>query len=456
MKDLNLEKINKVYLAGIGGIGLSAIAYYFLDLEKKVFGSDITKSEVTKRLEERGLHINFKQKAGNITSDIDLFVYSSALPEDHPELLEAQKLKITSLTYFQFLGWLSHQYKTIAISGTNGKTTTTAMIGLALEKAGIDPTVIVGSLVPEWGTNFRLGKSDVLVVEACEWQAHMLEINPQMIVLTNVAEDHLDYYKDLADIKKHFQKFVDKLPKDGIFFQNIDDKESADIKFNGRTLRFGKDNSADYYFDKVDIEEEKQTFDLYHSKELMQNFSLQIPGEYNIYNSTAAIAVADSLGVNKFQIWNALNDFKGSWRRFELVGKLKSNLVISDYAHHPDSIGQLLRAAKDFYPDRKIIAIFQPHHHNRTKTLLDQFAKAFYLADQVIISEVYHVSGREDRKEEKVSGKDIVDKMHHNKKYFAPDFTEIKKIIKDINPINSVLLFIGAGDIDNLVRDIID
>ncbi|RJQ34859.1 UDP-N-acetylmuramate--L-alanine ligase, partial [Candidatus Parcubacteria bacterium] len=386
---LDLEKINKVYLAGIGGIGLSAIAYYFLNLDKKVFGSDLLKSEVTRRLEEKGLIINFKQKASNITSDIDLFIYSSALADDHPELLKAKKLKITTLTYFQFLGWLSKRYRTIAVSGTNGKTTTTAMIGLILEKAGLDPTVIVGSLVPEWGSNFRLGKSDILVVEACEWQAHMLEISPKMIVLTNIAEDHLDYYKDLTDIKKHFQKFADKLPPDGVLFRNIDDKNSSGIKFSGQLIDFGKSKSAAYYFDEVRIANGQQHFDMYHDAKNMVNFTIQVPGEYNLYNAATAIAVADYLGVNRHQIWNALNEFKGSWRRFELVGKFKSNVVISDYAHHPDSIGQLLRAAKDFYPDRKLIAIFQPHHHNRTKTLLDQFAKVFYLADQVIISEVY-------------------------------------------------------------------
>ncbi len=456
MTKLNIEKINKVYLAGVGGIGLSAIAYYFLDLDKKVLGSDLSKSEVTRRLEEKGVNINFKQKASNITSDIDLFVYSSALPDDHEEILEAKKLKIKTLTYFQFLGCLSRQYKTIAVTGTNGKTTTTAMLGLALEKAGLDPTVIVGSLVPEWGSNFRLGKSDILVVEACEWQAHMLEIDPKTIILTNVAEDHLDYYKDLTDIKKHFQKFIDKLPEDGLLFKNIDDKNSQDIKFAGQTINFGKDKQADYYFDNVRIEKGQQHFDAYRQQEVMVNFSIQVPGLFNLYNAIATIAVCDQLQVNRHQIWNALNDFPSTWRRFELVGKMKSNLVISDYAHHPDSIVQLLRAAKDFYPDKKLITVFQPHHHNRTRTLLDQFAKAFYLADQVIISEVYHVSGREDKQSDRVSGQDIIDKMHHSKKYFAADFVAIKKIIKDLNPVNSVILFIGAGDIDNLAREMID
>lgn len=447
---LKLEKINKVYLAGIGGIGLSAIAYYFLNQGKKVVGSDVVESEITRRLQIAKADINFKQKAGNIKADIDIFVYSSALPDDHPELLQARELKIPTLSYFQFLGLLSKNYKTITVTGTNGKTTTTAMLGLMLEKAGLDPTVIVGSLVPQWKSNFRLGQSDILVVEACEWRAHMLELQPDIIAITNIAEDHLDFYKDLADIKKHFQKFVNKLPKDGLLVKNADDKNSAVIEYQGKVLTFGKESTADCQYTDLKIDNGCQIF----NTNKFSKVELCVPGLYNVYNALTAMSVADSLGVNKHQMWNALREFNGTWRRFELVGKSKSNLIISDYAHHPDAIGQLLRGAKDFYPDKKIIAVFQPHHHNRTKTLLNEFAKAFYLADQVVISEVYHVAGREDKKIEKVSSKDIIDKMIHNKKYFAKDFKEVRNILQQINPVDSVILFIGAGDIDDLAREL--
>lgn len=458
MTKLDLEKINKVYLAGIGGIGLSALAYYFKNLGKVVEGSDLIESEVTKRLQAADIDINFKQLAKNITADISLFIYSSALPEDHPELIKAKDLKIPVFSYFQFLGILSKNYKTIAVTGTNGKTTTTAMLGLMMEKAGFDPTVIVGSLVPQWGSNFRLGSSEYLILEACEWQAHMLEINPSIIVLTNIAEDHLDYYKDLADIKKHFAKFIKKLPGDGLLIKNADDKNSHSINFKNN-ISIGKEDKADCYFKDLEIEGGKQSFltnMCSDSKDKPTEIELSVPGLYNVYNAMSAMAVASHLGANKHQIWNSLADFKGTWRRFELVGQYKSNIVISDYAHHPDSINMLLRAVKDFYPDKKIIAVFQPHHHNRTKTLLDEFAKAFYLADQVIVSEIYKVSGRENKQHEDVSSLDLLEKMNHNKKYYAADFKKVKEIIKDISPVNSVILFIGAGDIDNLAREIID
>ena len=451
MNKLNLDNINKVYLAGIGGIGLSAIAYYFQNLDKEVIGSDQIASEITKRLEDARIDINFKQVASNISDDIDLFIYSSALPETHEELLKAKELKIPTFTYSQFLGLLSKNYKTIAVTGTNGKTSTTAMLGLMLEKAGLDPTVIVGSLVPQWGNNFRFGKSDILVVEACEWQAHMLELDPNIIVLTNVAEDHLDYYKDLNDIKKHFQKFVNKLPKDGLLIKNIDDQNSETIKFKN-TITFGSNEKADCRFENLRVEDNKQKFDT----NKFENIELSVPGKFSIYNALASMVVANHLKVNKHQMWNALSEFQGTWRRFELVGQMKSNIVISDCTHHPDSINLLLRAAKDFYPDRKIIAVFQPHHHNRTQTLLDEFAKAFYLADQAIISEIYQVSGREDEAHEDVSSMDLVEKMNHNNKHYAADFKKVKEILKDINPSNSVIIFIGAGDIDDVAREVID
>jgi UDP-N-acetylmuramate--alanine ligase len=453
--DLDLSKVNKVYLAGIGGIGLSAIAYYFLHQQKEVEGSDNVKSEVTKRLEDRGVYINYIQKADNINNKVNLFVYTSALPSDHPELIKARELNIPILSYFEFLGHLSKSYKTIAVTGTNGKTTTTAMLGLILEKAGLDPTVIVGSLVPQWNSNFRAGSSDILVVEACEWQAHMLEIDPDVIVLTNIAEDHLDFYKDLDDIKKHFQKFVDKLPEDGVLIKNIDDINSADIKAKN-ILTFGGQQSADYLFSDLKTEPGKQNFDISKINADKMQFSLALPGLYNVYNATAAATAAGHLEANKHQIWNGLNEFTGTWRRFEVLGKFTSNLVISDYAHHPDAIKGLLKAAKDFYPDKKLITIFQPHHHNRTKTLLNEFSVSFDLADQVIISEIYQVGGREDKEHEEVSSQDLIDKMQHPRKHYAADFAAIKNKIKKINPVDAVLLFIGAGDIDDLARELVD
>lgn len=446
--DLNISQVKKVYLAGIGGIGLSALAYYFLAQKKKVVGSDLVSSQVTDGLINKGVDINFSQIKENVTEDIDLFLYSSALPENHPELTKAKELNIPVASYFEFLGVLSKQYKTIAVAGTNGKTTTTAMLGLMLEQAGLDPTVIVGSLVPQWQSNFRLGKSDILVVEACEWQAHMLELTPSTIILTNIAEDHLDYYKDLKDIQEHFQKFVDKLPADGLLIKNIDDVNSEVIKYGGQTINFGGSNKAEFFFSNLQVDNGQQVFNIADL-----DFKLKVPGEYNVYNAVSAVAMSYYLGADKNAVQEALYDFQGTWRRFEIVKQVESNVVISDYAHHPDSIRGLLQATKDFYPERQIVAVFQPHHHNRTKTLLTEFSQSFGLADHTIVSEIYQVSGREDEVQEDVSSLDLVGLMENENKYYAKDFEEAKSILKEINPTNSAILFIGAGDIDNLARE---
>ncbi len=453
--EIDLNKINKVYLSGIGGIGLSALAYYFLHLGKEVEGSDLSWSEITKRLEDKGVYINKKQKANNIKSDLDLFIHTSALPDNHPELAKARELNIPTLSYFQFLGILSKNYRTIAVAGTNGKTTTTAMIGLILEKAGLDPTVIVGSLVPQWQSNFRFGKSNILVVEACEWRAHMLEITPEIIVLTNVAEDHLDYYQDLNDIQKHFQKFTDKLPQAGLLVKNINDANSQRIQAAVKTLTFGQEQNADYAFGNLEVKPGLQTFSVKKNNKALGDFELKVPGNYNVYNALSAIAVADYLQVNKHQIWNSLQEFAGTWRRFENLGDYKSNVVISDYAHHPDSIKLLLQAAKDFYPERELIVIFQPHHHNRTKTLFNDFTKCFTLADQLIISEIYQVSGRENEEHEEISSRDLVKAIQQQKVAYAADHKEVKRLIRQLDPNNAVLLFVGAGDIDALARELV-
>lgn len=452
---LDFKKINKVYLSGIGGIGLSALAYYFLGNNKEVLGSDLESSSITKKLEDKNVEIYFEQKEDNIISDIDLFIYSSALSENHPELVRAKELNIPCLSYFEFLGLLSREYNTIAVTGTNGKTTTTALLGLMLEKAGLDPTVIVGSIVPQWNSNFRLGKSNILIVEACEWKAHMLEIEPNTIILTNIAEDHLDYYSNLTNIKRTFQKFVDKLPKDGLLIKNKDDYNSIGIQFKGKTINFGKDKLSDYYFNNLSIKDNSQNFTAYKNNKKLSDFTLSIPGEYNIYNSISAIALADYLDINKHKIWNSVNEFNNTWRRFERIGKFKNNLVISDYAHHPDSIQQLLKAVKDFYPDNNLIAIFQPHHYNRTKTLLKDFAKSFKLADSVIINKIYQVQGREDQVKENITSLDLIKKIKQDNVFYAEDFKDIKTILRKINPEDSIILFIGAGDIDNLAREII-
>lgn len=458
---MDLNKFKNVYFIGIGGIGVSAIVKMMLLLGKKVFGSDLASSEITDDLKKRGAKIFIGHQKENLEKNNDLVIFSPAVPENNPERVAAKELKIQQLSYPEFLGELSKNYFTIAVSGTNGKTTTTAMLGLILEKAGLDPTVIVGSEVKSFPDgNFKMGKSKYLVVEGCEWNAHMLKLNPQMIVLTNLEEDHLDYYKDINDIIFHFQKYIEKLPKEGKLILNNDDENLTKKLFpKNKIISYGIKNSAQAMAQDVKVSNGFQQFK-FLSSGFQQLVSIKIPGIFNVYNALAAATAAIELGVKPEIIKSALEEYRGAWRRFEVWPLTINNLsldVISDYAHHPTAILGTIKAAKEFYPQRRLFVVFQPHHHNRTKTLFNEFVKSFDQADLVIIPEIYGVAGRELKADEKVSSYDLVEaiKKRTNKKVlFAKDLAETKKLILENIKDNDVLLIMGAGDIYKVAEEL--
>lgn len=458
---MNLKEIKKVYFVGIGGIGVSALAKMMLLLGKKVVGSDLSFSEITDDLEKKGAKIFIGHQKENLDRNIDLLIYSPAVPENNPERMAAKEFNIQEISYPEFLGELSKDYFAIAVSGTNGKTTTTAMLGLILEKAGLDPTVIVGSEVKSFPEgNFRLGKSRYLVVEGCEWNAHMLKLHPQIIVLTNLEEDHLDYYKDLDDIIFHFQKYIDRLPKDGKLILNNDDQNlRPKLLAKNEVIKYGIKNLAEMMAGKIEVDAGCQKFDLIIGAKVCQ-IKLKIPGLFNVYNALAAATAAFKLGVKPEIIKETLENYTGAWRRFETRSLVINNLsldIISDYAHHPTAIQGTIKAAKEFYPGRRLFVVFQPHHHNRTKTLFNDFIKSFDLADIVIIPEIYGVAGRELKADENVSSKDLVKEVverTHKKIIYAKDLIETKKIILENIQDDDVLLIMGAGDIYKVAEEL--
>lgn len=458
---MNLKEIKKVYFVGIGGIGVSALAKMMLLLGKKVVGSDLSFSEITNDLEKKGAKIFIGHQKENLDKRTDLLIYSPAVPENNPERMVAKELNIQEISYPEFLGELSKDYFAIAVSGTNGKTTTTAMLGLILEKAGLDPTVIVGSEVKSFPEgNFRLGKSRYLVVEGCEWNAHMLKLHPQIIVLTNLEEDHLDYYKDLDDIIFHFQKYIDRLPKDGKLILNNDDQNlRPKLLAKNEVIKYGIKNLAEMMAGKIEVDAGCQKFDLIIGAKVCQ-IKLKIPGLFNVYNALAAATAAFKLGVKPEIIKETLENYTGAWRRFETRSLVINNLsldIISDYAHHPTAIQGTIKAAKEFYPGRRLFVVFQPHHHNRTKTLFNDFIKSFDLADIVIIPEIYGVAGRELKADENVSSKDLVKEVverTHKKIIYAKDLIETKKIILENIQDDDVLLIMGAGDIYKVAEEL--
>ncbi len=445
---MHISNAQTIYFAGIGGIGMSALAQLLLYDGVKISGSDISRSEIIESLKRKGIHIEFEQDGKSVQGD--LFIYSDALPENHPERVAARNANITELSYFEALGQYMEEFEyVIAISGTHGKSTTTAMVAAFLVNAGLDPTVIVGSIVKEFGSNARIGSKELMVVEACEHKAHMLNLHPNMIVLTNIEEDHLDYYRDLDHIVMTFQKYIDLLPIDGVLIKNLDDSESRDIGTDSKILTYAIEEQADFQATKIAQTKKGQSFTV-NKKE----YVLSKPGIFNVYNALAAIAVAKYLKVSEKIIVKTLKSFKGIWRRFEILGTYKGATVVSDYAHHPTAVHYTIKAAHTFFEGRRIVVVFQPHQHSRTIKFFDRFVESVSEADFSIIQEVYDVVGRNEGK--KVTSKELVQGVERKGKYsiFTEDVAATRNEIDKIIEKDDVLLIMGAGDIYKLAEEL--
>ncbi|OJI06606.1 UDP-N-acetylmuramate--L-alanine ligase [bacterium CG10_46_32] len=462
---MNIKQYNHVYLIGAGGISVSAIAKLLLHHGVSVSGFDLAKSDITDELSDLGAMISIADTHAEIPMGVDLLVYSEAVPENDALRKQAVARDITQIKAAGFWGKFSANKKVIAISGTNGKSTTTAMIGLILENAGYDPTVVVGTRVLAWDSNIRIGKSDWLVIEADEYAAKMLAYKPQVAVITNISADHLDYYKDLDDIIQHFQKWLNAMPQHGTVVLNKDDVASKKLVAPKQTIRlFALKGSSDVRAAGM-TETSNQSgwvgnlnFNIVDTDKDWGYVKMNVPGMHAIANAVAAAVAADSVGVPHKKIIKALSNFSGTWRRFEMVGEYHGALVVSDYAHHPDGIRATLAAARGWYPFHRIIVLFQPHHHNRTKNLFNEFAASFGRADEVIISEIYDVSGREDVGDQDVSSKDLVAAI---KKFgvapvsYASDVAQAEAMLKEKIKPEDVVIIMGAGDVDRVARNLI-
>lgn len=431
----------KIHFVGIGGIGVSALDKYYLAQGHKVSGSDLVSSEITEALKKRGAKISIgphRLPRWNLGNRPDLVIYSPAVPSENPELKKARKLKIKCLSYPEALGELTKKYFTIAVCGTHGKSTTTAMIGLLLIRAGLDPTVIVGTKVKEFGdSNCRVGKSQYLVIEADEHFASFLNYWPKIIVLTTLEADHLDFYKNFKNYLNTFKKFISQLPKSGILIANKDDKNIQKLKSQISKLHLKTQN---YSLKQLEAKKIKKI--------------LKIPGKFNISNALAALTVTRVLKIPDKISFKALSEYKGSWRRFEITKTLypKPYTLISDYAHHPTQIKVTLEAAREKFPRKKIWCVFQPHQYQRTYYLFKDFVKVFKEApvDKLIITDIYDVAGRETLKiKKKVSSEKLVKKISKNKVIYLKK-EEILDYLKKNLRGGEVVMIMGAGDIYNL------
>jgi UDP-N-acetylmuramate--alanine ligase len=433
----------------------------FLAQEKVVSGSDTTATDITKELARRGVAMTYSQTNG-VPKGTDMVIYSEAVPFESPERADARANAIPEMSYAEALGAISKDKRTIAVSGTNGKSTTTAMLGLILEAAGFDPTVVIGSRVPSFALgNLRIGEGEWMVVEADDYHAHMLQLRPEIIVLTNIEEEHLDYFKDLAHIIRTFQSFVDSLPEDGTLIMNADDPVSfEDLTPHANTVTYGIDAPADYVARDLITRRGQQTFTFARggADEPIAEIALNVPGRFNAMNALAAATCALHLGVSPEVIRDVLAEFTGIWRRFERVGTCNGADIFSDYGHHPTSIRGTIAAAREFYPGRRLVLVYQPHQRNRTRQLLADFAGAFDGVDLLLLSDIYDVAGREDAADEGVTSALIVDEMKKRSSSptvaLAGDLVQTEQAVRGAAKDGDVVIIMGAGDIDSVARNL--
>jgi len=422
MSEIDFKKLKKVYFIGIGGIGISAIARMMVDLGKNVSGSDVQVSRVTEELQKLGVKIYLDHKTNNLPNDVDLVIYTTAISGDNLELIEAKKLGIKTLSYPQMLGEVSKNFYTIAVSGTHGKTTTTAMLAQVCIDAGLKPNVIVGSLLSKTGSNYVKGNSKYFIIEACEYKKAFLNLNPQILIINNLEEDHLDYYRDLKDIQNAFSKLVSKIPKDGFLICDIKDKNILPVLAEA----------------KCKIVDSREYLDL--------NLKLKVPGEHNLLNAAASLATSSVLEINENKAKESLKKYKGVWRRFELKGETKGGLLVyDDYAHHPTEVKKTLTASKDFFKG-KIFVIFQPHLYSRTKKFLKEFSQSFNNADEVLVLPIYSAREKEDKS---INSGMLVEELKKTgiETKLIDSFDKIIYHLNDKTEKGDTVITIGAGDV---------
>lgn len=437
---------------------MSALAKYFVIRGKHVTGSDLHASDITKDLQQHQVQFYQEHHADHLSDSVELVIHSPAVPTTNPEYVRAQELGIPVMSYPQALGELSKHYSTIVVTGTHGKSTTTAMLGLILEAAGYDPTVIVGSLVPSFEHgNVRVGNGRFLVIEGCEHQANMLNLHPEMIVLTSIEADHLDYYKTLENVRAAFQTFVDRLNGTGMVVVNADDLVSQTLQIV-HAISYGTKTSAHYHYRQREVGDGLQTALLYRMvpEEHLGSLELRVPGSFNMANALAAVSAAMELGI-PFEICaRTLSKFSGIWRRFERVGTYRGTDVISDYGHHPTAVRVTLEAAREFFPNKKILLCFQPHQHARTEALFDEFVEALSGADGLVVPEIYRVEGRTEN--ETVSSLRLVEAIQKRRPelrvHHAQTFEDAEALLERLSEQepDCVIVIQGAGSIDELAR----
>lgn len=450
MYHINFNNPVHVHFIGIGGISMSGLAHILRDKNFIISGSDSAHSALTDELAAAGCSIFYSQTADHITDDIDLVVYTAAIKDSNPELAAAKAANIPAITRAELLGQIMSNYKiAVNVAGTHGKTTTTSMITEILLAADSDPTISVGGILDSIGGNIRVGQSDIFVTEACEYTNSFLSFHPTMNIILNVKEDHLDFFKDLDDIRHSFKLFTEKLPNNGTLIINtdIDHYQYFYQDTSCEVITVGSDPAKSMYsasnisYDELGC----CSYTLLIEGNPSGIITLSVPGLHNVYNSLAAIAAARKLGISLETIADGLSCFHGTERRFEKKGMFHGVTVIDDYAHHPDEIAATLSTAKH-YPHKNIWCVFQPHTYSRTKSLLKEFAVALSHADKIVLADIYAARETDTLGISSLDLKNEIEKLG-KECFYAGSFEEIEKFLLK-NCINGDLLItMGAGNI---------
>lgn len=449
---------------------MSGLAEILLDRGFKISGSDRAPSELTRVLEDKGVTVFYGQQAGNIKDGMELVVYTAAIRDDNEELIEVKKRNLPMLSRAELLGQIMKNYKVaVAVAGTHGKTTTTSMVTDILMKAGLDPTVSVGGMLKEIGGNIRIGASEYFVTEACEYTNSFLSFNPTAGIILNIEEDHLDFFKDINDIRSSFRRFAELLPEDGVLVINADIDNYTEIttglKCKVVTVS-GSGNAADYSATDIEYDDTgcasftvvrgaavNVSDDGKPAVEGSSRIRLLVPGEHNIGNALAAIALAEHLAISFDTVAEGFLDFAGTDRRFQLKGKLGDVTIIDDYAHHPTEIRATLKAARN-YPHKDIVCVFQPHTYSRTKAFFDDFVDALKLADMVVLAPIYAAREKDDLG----MSSELICKELRNKgcnAYCFSTFDEIEEFLVENCMSGDLLITMGAGDIVKVGEDLL-
>ncbi len=448
MNDTNLSKLPDnahIHMVGIGGISMSALAHMLKFFGYRVSGSDRCETEIVKKLRAASVSVKIGHSADNI-ADPDLVCYTAAIPKDNPELVKAMSLGIPTLERAELLGQLMKLYKyPIAVAGTHGKTTTTSMLSLVLLEAEFDPTILVGGELSQIGGNYKIGSKDYLVLEACEYVESFLHFNPFISIITNVEEDHLDYFTDISHIITAFESFARLNSPLGCIIVCSDDKNTQTVVQNikNRVVKYGViSRNNDFYAENIHLNDSGKTeMRVYAYGEYVIDLELSVHGEHNVRNALGAFAAAWEMGVDKDTIKRGLEAFGGTKRRFEKLGEVGDIVVIDDYAHHPTEIRSTLETAKTL-TDKAVWCIFQPHTYSRTKAFLEDFAQALSIADKVVLADVYPAREKYDGTVHSCDLALLMDNV-----VYMNDFDAIERYVKANAKPGDMVITMGAGDV---------